>query len=162
MPRVPTNLTQSVISDFRCDVDVCALLVYYAASSANNLPTFRDNVSVPCSWAKKSKEKEDGPICCPETSVKYYHSRLRNIPEQRRQNLTQCRVLAQLFSQISGINTPLNVWRVHTICSAYNEQVAWQGLVLPVSVIWQGDRFREKQEENRVTLWIIPTLACTK
>ena len=25
-----------------------------------------------------------GPIGCPETSVKYYHSTLRNIPEERR------------------------------------------------------------------------------
>jgi hypothetical protein len=25
-----------------------------------------------------------GPICCPETSVKVYHSTLRNTPEERR------------------------------------------------------------------------------
>jgi hypothetical protein len=25
-----------------------------------------------------------GPICCPETSVKDYHSKLRNMPEEHR------------------------------------------------------------------------------
>jgi hypothetical protein len=35
----------------------CALLGYYAASSGNPLPTFRDNVSVPSSRVKKSKKK---------------------------------------------------------------------------------------------------------
>jgi hypothetical protein len=43
----------SVISDFRRDVDeIFALLAYYAASSDNSLPTFRDNVSVPSSRVK--------------------------------------------------------------------------------------------------------------
>ena len=37
-----------VISDFRREVDEnCAILRYYAASSGNSLPTFRDNLSVP-------------------------------------------------------------------------------------------------------------------
>jgi hypothetical protein len=35
---------------------ICALLGYYAASSGNPLPTFRDNVSVPSLSAKKSKK----------------------------------------------------------------------------------------------------------
>jgi len=36
------------ISGFRREVDEnCALLGYYAASSGNSLPTFRDNLSVP-------------------------------------------------------------------------------------------------------------------
>jgi len=36
-----------VISCFRCEVDeICALLGYYAASSGNCLPTFRDNLNV--------------------------------------------------------------------------------------------------------------------
>jgi hypothetical protein len=35
-----------------------ALLGYYATSRANPLPTFRDNVSVPSSWVKKSKKKK--------------------------------------------------------------------------------------------------------
>jgi hypothetical protein len=56
-----------VISGFRRIVgEICALLGYYAASSHNPLPTFRDNVSVPSS------------------GVKDYHSTLRNIPEERR------------------------------------------------------------------------------
>jgi hypothetical protein len=46
-----------VISGFRRDVEICALLGYYAASSANPPPTFRDNVSVPSSRIKKSKKK---------------------------------------------------------------------------------------------------------
>jgi hypothetical protein len=44
-----------VIYGFRRDVDeICALLGYYAASSGNPLPTFRENVSVPTSKVKKS------------------------------------------------------------------------------------------------------------
>jgi hypothetical protein len=30
----------------------CAVLVYYAAYSGNSLPTFRDNLSLPCSKVK--------------------------------------------------------------------------------------------------------------
>jgi hypothetical protein len=50
-----------------------AVLRYYAASSGNSLPTFRDNLSVPSS----------GPIGCPDTSVKNYHYSLHNSPEER-------------------------------------------------------------------------------
>jgi hypothetical protein len=65
-----------VISGFSRDVDeICALLGYYAASSGNPLPTFRKNVSASSSRVKKP---------CPETSVKDYHSTLRNIPEEGR------------------------------------------------------------------------------
>jgi hypothetical protein len=47
-----------VISGFRRDVDqICALLGYYAASSGNSVPTFRDNLSVPSSRVKKSKKE---------------------------------------------------------------------------------------------------------
>jgi hypothetical protein len=39
-----------VFAGFRCEVaENCALLGYYAASSGNFLPTFRDNLSVPSS-----------------------------------------------------------------------------------------------------------------
>jgi hypothetical protein len=73
----------SMVSRFRRDVDeVCLLPGYYAASNANPLPTFRDNVSVPSSRVKKSKKME--PIHCPETSVKDCHWTLRDIPEERR------------------------------------------------------------------------------
>jgi hypothetical protein len=46
----------SVTSGFHRDADeICALLGHNAESSGNPLPTFRDNVSVPSSRAKKSK-----------------------------------------------------------------------------------------------------------
>jgi len=68
-----------VISGFRREVDEkYALLGYYAASSGNFLPTFRDNLSVPSSIPLKM-----GPISCPETSVRNYHYLLRNNPEER-------------------------------------------------------------------------------
>jgi hypothetical protein len=38
-------------------VEICALLGYYAASYGDCLPTFRDNMSVPCSRIRKSKKK---------------------------------------------------------------------------------------------------------
>jgi hypothetical protein len=47
-----------VIAGFRRDVeDICALLGYHAASSGSSVPTFRDNISIPSSRAKKSKKK---------------------------------------------------------------------------------------------------------
>jgi hypothetical protein len=79
-----------VISGFRRDVDeIYALLGYNAASSGNPLPTFRDNISVPSSRVKKSKKTwtdplKMGPIRCPETSVKDYHSTLCYTPEECR------------------------------------------------------------------------------
>ena len=59
-----------MISGFRREVDVnCALLSYYAASSGNFLPTFRDNFSASLKM---------GPIGCPESSVRNYHYWLCN------------------------------------------------------------------------------------
>ena len=55
------------------DLDICALLGYYAACGGNSLPTFRDNLS--------------GQIGCPETSVRNYHPTLRNILEELRSHL---------------------------------------------------------------------------
>jgi hypothetical protein len=50
-----------VISGFRRKVDEnCALLGYYAASSENSLPTFRDN------FIFKEKSLKIGPIGCPQ------------------------------------------------------------------------------------------------
>ena len=44
-----------MISGFRREVaEKCALLGYYAVSSGNLLPTFRDNLSVPSSGFKNS------------------------------------------------------------------------------------------------------------
>ena len=93
-------------------LEICEFMGYYAASSGNPLPTFRNNVSVPSSRVKKSKKERTSwpfkmePICCTETSVnnyhstywslkmrpircsetsvKDYHSTLRNIPEESR------------------------------------------------------------------------------
>jgi hypothetical protein len=51
------------ISGFRRDVhDICALLVYHAASCGKFLPTFRDSVSVPSSRVKSPRllALEDG------------------------------------------------------------------------------------------------------
>jgi hypothetical protein len=48
---------------------ICAPLGYYAALSGSYVPTFRDNLPVPFSSVKKSKN---------------YRSALRNIPERRR------------------------------------------------------------------------------
>jgi hypothetical protein len=66
-----------VISGFRREVaESCALLGYYAASSDNLLPTFRENLSVSSSGLQNSQKYKDslslrmGPIDCPETSVK--------------------------------------------------------------------------------------------
>jgi hypothetical protein len=78
-----------LISGFRCDDDeVGAVLGYYTASNGNPLPTFRKNVSVPSSRVKKAKKTlEDVTDTCPETSVKDYHSTLRNTPEERRSHI---------------------------------------------------------------------------
>jgi hypothetical protein len=67
----------------------CAILQYYVASDGNMSPMFRDNVSVPSSKVKKSKKM--GPIRCPETTVKDYHSTLRKAPEDRRAHQTSRR-----------------------------------------------------------------------
>jgi hypothetical protein len=57
-----------MISGFHCEVDENgAPLVYYAASTGNFLPTFRDNLS-----AQSSRLK-----------VRNYHYSLRNNPEER-------------------------------------------------------------------------------
>jgi hypothetical protein len=85
--KATEKLLCTLLSD-NVEIEICALLRYNAASSGNTLPTFRDNVSVTSSRVKKSKKTswplKMRPIRCPETSVKYYHSTLRNIPEERR------------------------------------------------------------------------------
>jgi len=75
-----------VISDFHGEEDKnCAILGYYAASSGNFLPTFRDDILGPI--FKKSKSLhflalEDGPLGFPETSVRNYHYLLRKIAQK--------------------------------------------------------------------------------
>ena len=67
-----------------CVQENCALLDYYAASSGNFLPTFRDLLSVPSSrvfklfWPLKM-----GLICSPETSARICHYSLSNSAEER-------------------------------------------------------------------------------
>ena len=76
----------------------CALLGYYAVSSGNILPTFRDNLSILSSGVKNPKESmlshygvyigkgvtpENGTGSRPGTSVKNFHYSLRNNPEER-------------------------------------------------------------------------------
>jgi hypothetical protein len=79
------NVQVSAISGYRRDADeICALLGYYTVSSGNPLPTFRDNLSVSYPRVKKStKTHENGADRLSETSVQKYHSKLRNIPEER-------------------------------------------------------------------------------
>ena len=69
-----------------------SILGYYAASSGNSLPTFRDNISVPSSrysnpsWIRPLKDScpvKMGPIICPEKSLKNCHYLLRNNQEER-------------------------------------------------------------------------------
>jgi hypothetical protein len=73
--------------------EICALLGYYAAwvvilyrrfgttyrSHLQKSESPRIKLSSWTSWPLRM-----GPICCPETSVKSYHSTLRNIPEEHR------------------------------------------------------------------------------
>ena len=71
-----------VISGFLREIDQnCVLLGYYAASSGNFLPTFRDNLSV-ASPEVKNKKRWD-LLGCPETSVRNGHYSLLNNPGER-------------------------------------------------------------------------------
>jgi len=67
-----------------CILENCVLLGYFAASSGNFLPTFRDKLLVPSSDFSSPRM---GPIGCPETSVRDYHYSLRNDPEERSSQL---------------------------------------------------------------------------
>jgi hypothetical protein len=58
-----TDLHMKGISGFHREVDEnCVHLNYYATSSGNSLPTFRDNQSVPLSRVKNSFLTFDGGI----------------------------------------------------------------------------------------------------
>jgi hypothetical protein len=66
-------------------MQICVILGYYAAYSRNSLQTFRDNMSVPSSSVRKHpspKTAKTAPIGRLETSVRIYHSRLREVPER--------------------------------------------------------------------------------
>jgi hypothetical protein len=60
----------------------CGLLGYYAASSGNFLPTFRDNLSVHLHGSGILYPWRYDPICWPEKSVRNYHYSPRNNPEE--------------------------------------------------------------------------------
>jgi hypothetical protein len=94
---------QFAISGFRRDTDeICALLGYYTASCGNSLPTFRDNVSVPCHRGSRNPRRplKMGPIRRFITSVKDYHPMPRNMPEERR---SQLQLLTNIVSS-SGVS----------------------------------------------------------
>jgi len=67
-----------------CDRREVALLRYYATSSGNFLPTFRDDLPVQ-SWILDPWNM--GPIGCLETSVRNRHYPLRNKREERTSHL---------------------------------------------------------------------------
>ena len=77
-----TEITR--ISGFRRDVHgIYALLGYYAAQSGNSLPTFRANLSVTYSRAKKSKRKNN--VGCPNRRQEI--TTLRCVTSQKRADL---------------------------------------------------------------------------
>jgi hypothetical protein len=133
-----TDRTRRVIKHFYAypvQREICALLWYNAASSANPLPTFRDNVSrvkkssVPSSSVKKSSWTSWPLIRCPETSVKNYHSTLRNTPaspasrrkpEVSTQRVWNCCVMGRSSPSASFIST---LWEGFRLNMALNQAV---------------------------------------
>jgi hypothetical protein len=113
-----------VISVFRRQVDEdCALLGYYAASSGTSLPTFRDNVSVPPSEIKKSNFLEDGNDRFPETSVKNYHYKPRNSPEEHSSlvsNLGAIFICVQFYMNVNS--TSRTVCKSTDLCNCVHLQ----------------------------------------
>jgi hypothetical protein len=82
-----------------------------AAWSGNSVPTFRDNLTVPSSRAKRSKTSwtlNIGPICCPETSVQNYHCTLRTIAEERS--------VISIAAEASNPATPRTVALLTAVC----------------------------------------------
>ena len=76
-------LTVSLISGLRHVAnDIFDILGFCAAHIFSLKPTFRDNLSIPSSWAACPLKM--GPIGCSETSVYNYQSTLRHISEERK------------------------------------------------------------------------------
>jgi hypothetical protein len=74
-----------VISGFRREVyENCALLGYYAASSGNSLPTFRNNPLVPSSRVIGFLTLDDWIDRLSRNYGRNYHYSLRNSPEELR------------------------------------------------------------------------------
>jgi hypothetical protein len=67
--------------------EMCTLVEFCAAYNGAFVPTFRDNLSIPSSRVWTACPLMMGPIGCPETSVRNYHSTLIKIPQERRTNL---------------------------------------------------------------------------
>ena len=79
------TLTRGPTAPVGTAVKNCALLGYYAVSSSNSVPTFRDKrcyVGVIFKGTLKM-----APTGCPETSVRNYYYKLRNSPEERSSHL---------------------------------------------------------------------------
>jgi hypothetical protein len=129
----------SLISGFRRHIDkICPLRRYYAASCGNCVPTFRDNVSIPSSRIKNFKTSWSfsswtswplrmGPIRCPENSVNYYHTTLRNIPEECRSyvcipcDVTSSMALPFLYSSIAISDDSFSLLSILMLSTEDNE-----------------------------------------
>jgi hypothetical protein len=81
-----------VILGFCHDVDgMCALLVYYTALSGSYVPTFRNNLSVPSSRVKKSKQKKKKKKVGPRGCLKCQY-----------RTTTQCCIIFQKSADLKG------------------------------------------------------------
>jgi hypothetical protein len=89
--QILSNKWTFVISGFRRDVDdIWALLGCYATSSGNPLPTYPSHLQGSRSPRRLMDTWRWDRYVFPETSVKDYHSTLRNIPEERRSQINIC------------------------------------------------------------------------
>jgi len=117
----------------------CAVLGYYAVSSGNFSPTFRDNLWVPSSAVKnfylKFQDNLPSPIDCPEMSVRNYHYLLCNNPEQHSSNMNSIWVISQHWIGYRDLMwTVFGLWS--SIWTGYND-VMWTAFGL-WSSIWIG------------------------
>jgi len=95
-----------VISANCCYCENCALLGHYSASSGYLLPTFRDNLTMPCSVVKNPKKL----VCCPDTSVWNCHYSLHNDPEERSSKLFRGGSLGSHKRVTRHTNVPTQQW----------------------------------------------------
>jgi len=113
-----------VISGLRREVDDnCGLLGYYAASSGNLLPTFRDNLSVPSSGVKSPRPLKMGQIGCPVTSVRNKHYSKKSavlsfLPPVAMWDVIRI-FLARTFSVINSI------WRIFSKIPVKSDTRCW-------------------------------------
>jgi hypothetical protein len=90
----------------RKGVENCVLLGYYAASSGNSLPTFRDSLTVSSRPAKME------PIGCSGTSLRNYLYSLRNSPEQRSSHIQIWYNDLSSKAELSLRHTIKNIWSI--------------------------------------------------